>query len=265
MIYTVKTLEKKKKNYVVTFSFNNDLIPLKISEELILDFRLVRGKILDEKQFNQLKNSINYDTYRQKLTFYTTYKPRTIHEARKYLEKYDIPDNISEKYIDKLLETHILNDEVYAKNYIDEYSSFRHMGPRKIVNDLCKKGIHPSIIESKIKNYTLALMKDNISYLIEKKLKASKNQSIIKAKESVISFLVNRGYEYSLVKEMIDIHRKSFKETIDEDKILMKEYKHYLKKYQRSDQKISLKEYILPKLMRKGYAYHKINQLIEGE
>ncbi len=265
MMYEVTNIEKKKNKYQVQFKYQDKHLDFEVSDELILEYRLVRGKILEKPVFNGFKEAVQHDTYRQKLMHYATYKPRTISECRKYLEQFSIPEKAKDKYIKKLVDVQILNDELYVKNYIDEYSHFRMIGPKKIEFDLIQKGLSRTLINQYISDYSHQLMKENIETLVEKKLKSSKNKPIFKIKESLKAYVVNKGYDYGLTQEVIDSLSKRIEEEIDEDASLQKDYDNYLRKYKKGNQSQSFREFAIPKLIQKGYSYHKIIDILKGE
>jgi regulatory protein len=265
MIYEVKKVEKNKKDYTVYFQINQKEESFDVSDEIILDYRLVKGKILEDEKYAEFKEAVLHDQYRQKLWHYATYKPRTIQEARQYLDQFDVPEAAKAKYIEKLKEAHILDDELYVKNYIEEYSSYRMIGPRKIEMDLRNKGISTNQINRMMGLYKASLMKENIKHLLEKKIKSSKNKPLFKLKESIKSYLMNKGYDYEMVNGVVDEMSSDIKEGNDEDMALQKDFDQYLNKYKRSNQSQSFRDYLIPKLMQKGYPYHKIIKFIEGE
>lgn len=265
MNYQVKKLEKKKNKYYVSIEVDAQLAEHEVSEELILDYRLVSGKILDEEQYKSLIESIHHDRFRQKLMHYCSFKPRTNAEAYQYLYQFDMPEKAKANYILKLQNMHILDDEAYVKNYIEEYAHFRMMGPVKIAFDLGQKGVDSDLIKKYIDGYSESLMKDNIIKWIDKKIKSSKNKPLKKLRESLVAFIVNKGYDYTLVQSVIDSQMSAIEDNNDEDIALQKDFDDYVRKYRKSNHSQSLKQYCIPKLMQKGYAYHKIINLIEGE
>jgi regulatory protein len=261
----VKAIKSKKNQFILELLVDNQTIEYDVSDEIILDFRLVKGKVLDKETYQALKENILHDKYRQKLLHYATYKPRTVKEARDYLSQFDMPEKAKAKYIQKLMDGKILDDDTYVKNYIDEYSHFRLIGPRKIEFDLIGKGIDKHKINQMMGLYSTALMKENIGKLIEKKVKSSKNKALNKIKQTVKAYVINKGYDYELVQAVLEDMTEAIENHNDEDMAIQKDYDKYLRKYKKSNQSQSFKSYMIPKLMQKGYGYHKIIELLEGE
>ncbi|MGE4572101.1 MAG: RecX family transcriptional regulator [Candidatus Izemoplasmatales bacterium] len=265
MIYQVNKIKKNKNKYILSLKHQEKSIEFEVSDEIILEFRLVKGKVLEKKDFLDLKEAIKHDNYRQKLLHYATFKARTELEASKYLDQFSIPEKAKAKYIDKLKTAKIIDDDLYTKQYIDEYSHFRMIGPNKITFDLLQKGISQSMIDRHLHQYSKQLMTENIQTLVEKKVKSSKNKPIYKIKESLKAYLVNKGYDYDLIQEIVERMSSHIEDEIDEDIALEKDYDNYLRKYKKSNQSQSFRDFILPKLMQKGYSYHKIIQILKGE
>lgn len=261
----VKALEKKNKKYIVTLTFDGKESVHEVSEDLILEYRLVYGKVLDDQRYKELMFALNNDKYRQKLMHYCAFKPRTIQEARVYLSQFDMTEKAKETLLNKFVDMHLLDDDIYSKNYILEYAQYRLIGPKKIFFDLTQKGIETSLINQHMVEYPISLMKDNILKWFEKKLKSSKNKPFHKLKASLMSYIVNKGYEYEMVQTVIDAHMDQMNTMNDEDAALQKDFDDYLRKYRKSNQSQSLKQYCLPKLLQKGYGYYKVSKLFEGE
>lgn len=261
----VISVSAKKNAYHLELKVGHELKSLEVSDEIILTYRLVKGKILDQESYKALNESIMHDKYRQKLWHYVSFKPRTVHEARLYLSQFDMPEKAKTAYIAKLKDAHMLDDERYVKQYIDEYSHFRMIGPRKIIQDLRNKGIEQDLINRHIGLYAQSLMRENISRLIEKKVKSLKNKPLVKVKESIKGYILNKGYDYDLIDSVMAHMEKEILASNDEDAAIQKDFDQYIRKYKKSNQSHSFKAYVLPKLMQKGYPYHKIIQLLEGE
>ncbi len=265
MTYKVKTLEKDKTKYIVTFENNEETFSFTVSEDIIIDFRLIKNKEFSEKEFSEIKESINRDKYYQKLLYYANYKPRTYHEAKIYLDKFNIDDKAKFYYLNKLSEINLLNDELFVKDYIYEYSHYRLIGPKKIVFELRKKGISDKLINQYIIDYKPELIYKNIVKLIEKKVKAIKAKALKKTIQLIKSYITNRGYDYKDVNQVINEQIEIIKENTDEDKALKKTVDKYFDKFNKLNKNQTFKNYVVPKLLNKGYQYDKILQILEGE
>ncbi|MCF7923881.1 MAG: RecX family transcriptional regulator [Candidatus Izimaplasma sp.] len=265
MNYKVLSIEKNKNKYKVVIEKAGEKISLTVSEDIILDFRLLKDKELTEKEYKNLVESINRDKYYQKLLYYANYKPRTAHEAKNYLDKFDIDEKAKHYYLNKLEEIQLLNDDLYVRNYIYEYSHYRLIGPKKIIYELRRKGISPTLINKHINDYKADLIYRNIVKLVEKKAKSIKSKPFKKTIQLIKSYIVNKGYDFNLVQTVINDQIDLINEFVNEEKALDKDIEKYYTKYKKSKQKSSFKNYVVPKLLNKGYQYGKILKILEGD
>ena len=265
MMYEVVSVEKKKRQYLVHFKHIDQHFNVEVSEEMILEYRLVKGKILDENQWKRLNESMKYDSYRQKLMRYLNHKPRTVFEAKKYLDQFDLSKPNMDQLIDRFVRLGVLNDQRYIEQYIEEYSQFRLMGPKKIFYDLINKGLNQPDIEQGLLSYPESLMKNNIHALIIKHIESSKNKSLNRLRESIYRLLMTKGYDYQLIDKVFQSMRQEVMSLIDEEEALRKDYQLLLKKYLRTPKKQSLSNFMIPKLIQKGYQYQQIIDMVKGE
>ena len=261
-MFKVIDLSKKGKNYQVIIKRNDKEKTYLVSEDLVIEYRLVIGKEFDQKQMDKLLEEINRDAIYQKVLKYALYKPRTKKEIFVYLDKLKI-----EKfgyYITKLEKTKLLNDDLYAKNYIDDAINFKKIGPRKIYEDLRIKGIQEEKIVLYLESYNQATIIENIRYNLEKKVKSISNKTFLQAKKVLINFLLNKGFDYNDINHQINDSLDLIDKYIDENKIIKKEIAYLKEKYHKKEQKLPLKQYLIQKLLAKGYQYNIIKEYLEG-
>lgn len=131
--------------------------------------------------------------------FLLSKKDYTQYEITKKLTSKGYSKDVINKIIDKLKRYDIINDEKYAKKYINECLNIKKYGIKKIEYNLLAKGIELDSIENVSCDYDIQL-KTAIE-LIQKKIKYYKNNKDIKNK--LIRYLIYRGFEYDIVKEAL--------------------------------------------------------------
>lgn len=109
--------------------------------------------------------------------------------------------------IDELLEKKLLDDYVFAINYANENIKNKLWGRNKVKSGLIQKSVKPEIIEkviselfgegdSEIEN-AIALAKKKKNTLNKR------NMEPLKLKQKLITFLMSRGYNYDLIKNIL--------------------------------------------------------------
>lgn len=152
------------------------------------------SRIVSEEEFLKCKNSALRIVEK-------TYK--TEKEMRDKLLQKGYEGIIIEKTIDFLKEYNFLNDEKYSLMYAKDRS--KTQGKNKIKYSLMQKGIDKDTITT-----TLALVSDDVEAetaynLAAKKYRILSNRENDKYKlnQKITRFLLGKGYDYSLIKDVI--------------------------------------------------------------
>ena len=261
-MFKVTNLVKKGKNYLITIKDEIKEYVFKVSEDLIIEYRLLVGKEFDQKEFNSLVNAINKDAYYQKVLNYALFKPRTKKEIFTYLDKLKIEDY--GYYLNKLEKLKLIDDLLYAENYINDAFNFKRVGPRKITDDLKLKGIKNELININLNKFKNKTHLENLEFWLEKKLRTLNNKPFYQTQKMLMNFLINKGFDYEDVTSVVNQNQEKIKKEINEDEIIIKEIKYLTTKYHKKDLKVSLNQYLINKLLAKGYQYSIIKKHLEG-
>ncbi|XMB71980.1 RecX family transcriptional regulator [Mycoplasmatota bacterium WC30] len=262
ILYQVVELKRVKRKYLVIIKTDKSEEDYLLSEDLLVEYRLVKGKELEKKTYQSFKESYKRDELYQKVLHYALYKQRCTYEVIEYLTKRDILKQDQIYYLNKLRNARILDDASYTKNFIQEAFEFKKYGLKKIVYELKQKHIDSALYEKAISQIKTSQVIDNINFLYQKKLRSTKNKSTNKAIQDIKQFIIRKGYDYSLVNQTIESKRAEIANSVSEDDALDKDYLIAKKKYSKKPEK----EYqnILSYLLRKGYTYNKIKERMGG-
>ena len=181
---------------------------------------------------------------------------RSKSELEKYLLKsYD--NTLVMDVIKRLDNEGYLNEEVYVSSYINDQINLTYKGINKIRNELTTLGIEPKLINDKLDLIDNDIWKSRINKVISKKIKSNKNDSNIKFKDKLTYYLINLGYDKSLINECLtDI-------VFDEEDALTKQFNKYYNKLSKKYKDKELELHLITKLMAQGFNYNKIKNKIE--
>ena len=82
--------------------------------------------------------------------------------------------------------------------------SFRPRGKRALGTELLQKGVDKKIIDSQLNQLSQNSQIKAAQAIITKKKKNYQNLSFQKAKKKLFALLARRGFEFSLIKQVID-------------------------------------------------------------
>ena len=138
-----------------------------ISIELCVKHGLKKGLDIEE---NKLKELILQDEKEKAFTKaikHISSALKTTQQIKEYLIKKGYSNQVIEYVIDKMTKYKYLNDEEYAKTYINTYSS--KFGKMKLISQLKSRGVKDSVIDN-VFNENLEI-NDSLSKVAEKYLK----------------------------------------------------------------------------------------------
>ena len=258
----VKELIKKGRFYQAEIENEGEIEKHKISEDLVIQYRLIKNKELTSELYNQFLSEANKDRLYQKVLNFALYKMRTESEIVAYLEKNQILE--PEYYLNKLKSIKAIDDETYLNNYLEEAINFKKIGPIKILDDLKSKGLSQKLINSFQINDYKEEFADNLKYWLDKKVKSIKNDSWLKLKKNLIAFLMNKGFNYQNVISLLNQESNFIKSQFNEEEAVKKDILILKQKYRKKAIDSNLNNFLITKLLAKGYRYEIIKDLIKG-
>lgn len=223
---------------------------VELYEETILKYELLLKKNLDDSiMIEILEYDKEWDVYYVGLKALKS-RFKSSKELRDTLLKKEYPVELVDKAIDKLLEQGYLNDELFAKSYINNRMITSSRGPIKISNDLLCKGISQVIVNKEIVIFTEDLQIEKISKIVGTSLKSNRTRGGVVLKNKIINDLVNAGYDLSIINRVISEY-----EFGNNDDIAKREYDKLYRKYSRKYSGKELEYKIKEKLYQKGLSY----------
>ena len=144
--------------------------------------------------------------YKASINF-LSFRPRSEKEMRDYLTKKKCDGVISEKIIQSLLRTKFIDDEEFARRFVEQRTKIKPKANRVIKYELKQKGIARELIdqlfedkeESQTSDFAKALE------LADRKLdKIHDRADKYKVREKLGRYLASKGFDWDTVKEVID-------------------------------------------------------------
>ena len=183
----------KNKNYLVTIDGND----YKFDEEIILKYRLVKGKELDEKTLNEAILKNNIAIYYNKALNYAAKYQKGSNEIYDYLKKYELEDKDIYQIIDKLKDIKIINDDKLINDLVSSLV-YNGNGINMIKEKLYQKKFNSNLIDEALKQINYEDYYDALNKLaIKAKEKYKKEENEYKKKIKIKNYLLQRGYTYS--------------------------------------------------------------------
>ena len=159
------------------------------------------GQELDEKKIEALKADDEREQAYIRALNYLSYRPRSIKEVEQNLRKYNVPETLIPETIERLKKNNFVNDEQFAKEWIENRSTFRPRGKRALELELRQKGIEHEDIQE-----VLDELVDEESLAYQAGLKKAKKLANLEWQDfrrKLGAFLARRGFPYSVISPLL--------------------------------------------------------------
>ncbi|PIY93839.1 MAG: hypothetical protein COY68_04745 [Candidatus Levybacteria bacterium CG_4_10_14_0_8_um_filter_35_23] len=143
--------------------------------------------------------------YNRALRF-LSFRLRSEKEIRNYFQKHKVELSVAEKIIEKLKKYRFLNDEDFAKLWIESRLKHKLRSISLIRRELLLKGIDKEIIDVQISNFQFSISNEleNAQKLIRKRIERYKDLPRQEIYQKLGRFLASKGFNWDTIKKSID-------------------------------------------------------------
>ncbi|WP_062052164.1 recombination regulator RecX [Bacillus sp. JCM 19034] len=232
-----------------------------IDEDILIKFRLHKGQQIDEQELLELIEADEERKVYHLAVHYLSFRMRSKKEIREYLLKKDK----LEKYIDiairKLEEEKLLNDQEFARAYIQTKLLTQTKGPLKLKQELKEKGVNESIIHAQLAEIPLEHWIEKCKKWVEKKGNHSSRLSRRAKKDKLIGQLYAKGFSDTMISEALK-GEQGIEKGDDEWEAICYQGEKIKRKY-RHLKGWEFKQKCKQALYRKGFTLDLIDQFLE--
>ena len=189
----VKNLKKNKNKYIVTID-NTDYT---FSENIIVKYRLVKGKEIDNQTLKSAISENDYDSLYLKAERYAINYRKSEKEIVRYLKNKECDNQTIQKIVSKLRSLKLIDDSSLV---IDLANSLvkKYNGKKMIEAKLKEKGINDEVIDMALDNIDYDLYINYLEKLYLKvKDKYNKFDDDYIRINKIKAYLISRGYSYN--------------------------------------------------------------------
>lgn len=156
---------------------------------------------------NGMGSSTTFERYYNLSLRYLSYRPRSEKELIDYLKKKKVSEKNIREIIQRLRELNFINDLEFAKFWIEQRMRIKPKALKVVKYELLSKGIKREIIDEIIEETGKGKEDDfeNAKKLADKKLARLVNLPPEKRKEKIMGFLQRRGFDFEIIKKVVDI------------------------------------------------------------
>jgi regulatory protein len=146
------------------------------------------------------------DNYYNLALRFLSYRTRTEKEIREKLKIKQASSEIIEKVVAKLKDKRFINDEEFARQWMENRNRFKPRSLRLIKLELKQKGISDEIIETVTQDSEVSINNDleQAKRLVEKRIEIKKGLSRQEIYQKLGRFLASKGFNWDTIKKAID-------------------------------------------------------------
>lgn len=220
MITSVK-LEKQGKRRYLLFAGGEEPV-LSVHEDIWIKYRLMKGIELTGAQIKEIQEEDDkYAAYLLAVS-YLGAKPRTKKQIHSYLCRKEVEDHHIEYALDRLENEQIVDDELYAKQFVQARMRTTLKGRHIIMNELRQRGVSKEASIEAMAEFDEDSEMDAAKTLAEKKWRTFKGE-FLSRRRKLQMFLIRRGFPSEIVREIMRMgqFQRDTEENGEEDGLLL--------------------------------------------
>jgi regulatory protein len=136
----------------------------------------------------------------QRALRFISYRPRSTAEVAANLRKHETPEPIIEQVIGRLRETGTLNDEKFARLWVENRSELKPKGAYALQQELKQKGLGEAAIRQSLAGLDEAALALQAARQKAAKMRTSDEQEF---KKKLYGFLGRRGFGYETITRVV--------------------------------------------------------------
>lgn len=191
-ITSIKQQVKRAGRYSI---FVDDKYEFSLSDTALLDSKLSIGQELSQTQIGELKKLSNDDKLYNLTLRYIALRPRTKWEIKTYLERKKASPPLVIILLNKLSNIDLVDDEKFARAFVEDRRLLRPTSRRKIIMELRKKHVEDEIIQ-KVVDSSEEADQTALMSIIERKRRQTKYQDDLR----LMQYLARQGFGYGDIK-----------------------------------------------------------------
>lgn len=167
----------------------------------IVAARLKRGQTLSDQEITSLQAEDAVEKAYNRCLDYLTYRPRSRSEVRTYLKKYEVEEAHAEAVIARLERAGLIDDEAFARFWVENRESFRPRGPLALRHELRQKGVDDRTIDQVLDPVDTV---DSAYRSGRKKAEQLRHADRDTFYRKLTAFLARRGFDYDTAREVTE-------------------------------------------------------------
>lgn len=196
----ISKIEPQKRNKSRCSIYIDGEFKFGLTKALVLKHGLQEGNEINEDEITNILLNEEKEKIRNRAFRILQYRERSVLELRRRLITIGFDPSLVEEIIEDLVNDDTLNDERFARAFVNDYTRLKPKGNRFVYNELIKRGISRDLANELLSKRD---EKGLIRNFVRKKIK-NFNIGSYKERQKIIRRLLNHGFTTSTVYEVLD-------------------------------------------------------------
>jgi len=195
------TAIKQQVNRVGWFSiFVDEKYSFSLSESALLESKIAVGQELSEAEIGKFKQLSAEDKLYGNALNFTALRVRSQWEIEQYLKRKQAPPALAEKILNRLSKNGLVNDETFAKAWVESRRLLKPTSRRRLVQELRAKRIASDIVD-KVLGDDETKEHNALQEVVAKKRKLAKYRD---DELKLMQYLARQGFGYDDIKSVLN-------------------------------------------------------------
>lgn len=209
----ITSVERQKKNPKRLSLFLDGKFAFGADQDLLVNFRLVVGKEVDEELLNKLLFESEVGKLMDRMYGLFSIRQRSEKEVKDYLKRLsfkrkikdqdEISDFVVDSLVGRLKQKSLIDDLQFARSWVEARRKSKQKGRKALKMELLQKGISRGVIEELL-NIDEGDEEQLAQIALEKKVRIWNNLPSLEFKKKAYNFLLRKGFEYTIIKNVVE-------------------------------------------------------------
>lgn len=159
------------------------------------------GQALGPEEIAQLQDRDLAEVAYERALGFLGYRPRSHAEVAAYLARRKVSPAVTQNVLARLAAVGLVDDEAFARYWVENRESFRPRGQRSLRYELKRKGVPDAVVEGATQEIDEA---DSAYRAAHDRAQRLSNLDYAVFRRRLGGFLQRRGFDYEVVKETVD-------------------------------------------------------------
>lgn len=190
-VITMLQMQKRNKERVNVFLDGEYAFAVPLNVALTLK----KGQRLSAAEVEEFRRDGETDLAYQRAVRYVGMRPRSTAEIVAYLRRKEVDETIAEVVVQRLHDQGYLDDEAFARFWVDNRNRFRPRGAQALRHELRQKGVERETIEATLEEQD----EESAAWAaVESKLDRWAGLDKFEFEQKLMAFLARRGFRFDV-------------------------------------------------------------------